>query len=399
MSKRKCEMGRTTCVDFSVARKPTYLTTDGAPIEFSYTPEAKKETILKGNSITIPPDDSMFLGQLAFAETLGPDDTLLLEMGSGADAFVVNCRRRGVNIFRVPPRRLKMYREAHDLGDDETTIALRRLFDEDADAFYQIEEKAEEITQLAAVLNTFYFYQKRIRIALGQRSLSIERSIRLLFEPEDKHFEEALELQMATLKSAEKEENFWFNRLTQAANKCTFASDYLLSLPGIGPRICGRVVGTVSDIRRFETIDDLVSYLGYDVHDGQAPRMKRNMEEDETFNPRGMQGVWYFPDCVNRMPEDHPLKAVLLARKAWIAKCQPDTPPWYIHNKAKRWLGHQFIKYLWASWRHYLGITNGIWRGWDLLTLAQNDIESLKAHWGRTSASEQSLENMKKAAA
>lgn len=391
-------MGRITWVDFSVCRKPTHLTTDGAPLEFSYTPiGAKKPTALKGQSITIPPDDSMFLAQLAFAQTLGPDDTMILEMGSGADAFVVNCRRRGVKVFRVPPRRLKLWREAHDLGEDETTTALRRLFDENPDSFYAIEEKAEEIARLAAVLNTFYFYQKQRRIPGEQRALSTERSIRFLYEPQDKHFEKALELHQATLKAAQKEEDFWFRRLEEAAEECVFARDYLLSLPGIGARICGRIVGTVSDIRRFETVDDLVSYLGHDVHDGLAPRMRRG--EDLGYNPKGMQGVWHFPDYVNFLPEDHPFKAALLARKAWITEGQPGMPPWYIHKKAKRWLGHQLIKYLWASWRHYLGITHDVWRGWDLLTLAQNDLDSLAARWGKPSASEASLENIRKDAA
>lgn len=366
-------------VDFGVARTQTQIL-GHAPFELTYhAPSEKKDRVLASSDdgvLTIPADDAMYLGQLAFIESvLQPGDKVYGEMGSGMDGFTVACLRQGASVFRVPPRVVKLWREERGIAKEDTVAALQGLAELQPDAYYEVEEKAAAIARLLAMLQTFYFLQKRLRIPTHQRALTVERQARFLYETGSQEEELALAIQKTGLDAIDQWEAEWLKRLDKETKHNPFIRDYLLPIPGVGPRISARIVGTISDIRRFPSVDHLVSYLGYDVHTdpetgaSYAPRRRRG--EELGFHPNGQQGIWGFIQwVVMMMPKDEHLKGVFKERKELIAKKHPDSPAWYIHSKACRWLGQRFANYIYHAWRHHLDLRGGVWRGWDILNEA-----------------------------
>ena len=363
-------------VDFGVARTPTRII-GSVPIELTYhVPSEKKDRVLTSSQegvLTIPVDDHMFLGQLAFVENvLREGDRIYGEMGSGMDGFTVASLRQSASVFRVPPRVVKLWREECGLAKEDTAVALKSLAENQPNAYYEVEEKAAGIARLSAMLQTFYFLQKRLRIPTHQRSLAVDRQARFLYETGSQEQELALVIQQTGLDAIDRWEDWWLKRLDKETKSNPFIRGYLLPIYGVGPRISARIVGTVSDVRRFPSVDHFVSYLGYDIHydaeTGETYAPKKRRGEELGYHPNGQQGIWSFTQyVVLMMPKDEPLKQVFLARKEIVAKKHPDKPAWYIHAKACRWLGQRFASYIYHAWRHYLGLTEGEWRGWDIL--------------------------------
>lgn len=114
-------------------------------------------------------------------------------------------------------------------------------------------------------------------------------------------------------------------------------------IPGMGPKIAGRIIASIGDIRRFETAYALTAYFGYHVRpDGTCPRRQKGianigirtqiMGEDEertvdfgAWNKQGRQGLFLWAEQVNKAnpkkaPALFPFKNQLVTRKGYVAR-------------------------------------------------------------------------------
>ncbi len=112
-------------------------------------------------------------------------------------------------------------------------------------------------------------------------------------------------------------------------------------IPGMGPKIAGRIASAIGDIRRFETAYALACYFGWHVRkDGTCPKRKKGLSpemrkemaaRDESpadyggWNGLGRQGTFLWCEQVNRAtPERDPdlyrFKEKLVGRKGYLAR-------------------------------------------------------------------------------
>lgn len=376
-------------IDFAV-KKNTYLAIQGvrgsAKELLSVIKASGASSSLEKGVITIKPEDgNMFLGQLAVAKSLTSDDQVILEMGAGADAFAVACRRLGAQVFRVPGREHKLYREALTMTEtDSVALSLARHYLEMPSVFYPLSEKAQEIARVAAVLNYYYFIQKRLRIPISQKAEVIRQATYFLFEPTADAQMMARLLGETTLAGVQDWEAAWLKQLEIATKASPFVAKYLDPIPGLGPRIIGRIIASASDIRRFPNAYHFISYMGYAVFDGEAPR--RRVGQTLKFNPDGQQGVWNYPTYVVKTPKN-PVNAIYLARREHIAALHPDWPDGKIYGSACRYIGQRLLCYIHHAWWHYLGRRfDGDTDAWHICSLLDDgkdeaSIAALRARW------------------
>ena len=171
---------------------------------------------------------------------------------------------------------------------------------------------------------------------------------------------------------------------------------------GCGPGIAGYIIASLMDIRRFPTLPKLRAFAGYhlqSVNDGwQAPRRQKGQRAN--WNPVLKQAIYYFTSVIDKQPADNPWKQRLQSRylveigklletnrqagkeipadmtadqflayvaeervKATAAGTIPKLPepykgiPAIARKRAMRWLGQEFLKYVWTEWRRLEGLT------------------------------------------
>lgn len=382
---------RLVTVDFAVANFPTFVSFDSSKRAIAALALIKEAGAIaertKGR-VTIERGDDMFLGQLVLAQMLGDGDSVCMQMGSGADAFASACLQNGAEVYRVPAQRVKQLKDTKEL----TTIdALETLFDSDPSVFYQVDEKARGIVELSAVMNTYHYLQKRLRIPAEQRMIAMERDARFLLPINSKELEKDELLRKTLLGTTTRWEGTWYRRVDRLCRENPFIRDYLLPIHGVGPMISARIVATASTVERFDSVNNFVSYFGYDVHSGRAPRMR--IGEELGYNPKGQQGVWNFPIYIQKA-KGTPLNEVLTARREYLKEKYPDQIPAWCMRTANRWLGAQLLNRVYYCWRHYNGPLSGQSYPWELLQRAE-DMDAMVECWREGARREEALAQMR----
>ncbi len=174
-------------------------------------------------------------------------------------------------------------------------------------------------------------------------------------------------------------------------------------LPGCGPGITGYVISQILDIRRFAYFGKLRAFAGYHLVKENdhwiAPKPKKG--QPSNWDKVLQQAVNYFAEATNKQkPEKNPWKAQLEKRYAyeigkliderrntgkeipremtaekflsWVSEMRAQALeegeitklpeaykgiPFYARRRAMRWLGQQFLQYVWNGWRQFEGIT------------------------------------------
>lgn len=139
----------------------------------------------------------------------------------------------------------------------------------------------------------------------------------------------------------EREEEYYAAEVEAHLEGMELYRDVYKQIPGMGPKISGRIMAAIGDIRRFRSAYALAAYFGWHVRpDGSCPRRVKSMSDEmrETiaeeggrwhdygaWNKLGRQGFFLWAEQVNRAtPEKTPLlvpyREMLLRRKAYVAR-------------------------------------------------------------------------------
>jgi len=285
--------------------------------------------------------------------------------------------------------------------------------------FREVEDMA--VLEVRLLSKMYWTVQRKIRIATANRLRHIQQDLELLGGLKGLPVaNEAIERVLETLPANEEVElDFdtkggvavtFYKSLEQRLKAMLEArleemplyQEVFSPVKGCGPGIAGYIISSIMDIRRFQSLPKLRAFAGYHlqpVNGGwQAPRRQKGQRAN--WNHILQQAVYYFTSVIDKQPVDNPWKQKLQTRylvevgkllevnrqagkeipsdmtvdqflayvaeerfKATAAGTIPKLPepykgiPAIARKRAMRWLGQEFLKYVWTEWRRLEGIT------------------------------------------
>lgn len=296
-----------------------------------------------------------------FITTLNAGDICYLELGGAADRLALACHIRGAKVFRIPVFRLgddaermaeadeseDLNSSAEEMVDDEVDeggvdeedgakLAARKIRAErirvaaesNREAFYELLAGEVPVLTLIVLWKGFHLMQ-RTRIATHLRLLSVYRDLYLVTTAQqatganeeefilaqlanEKSFGdmpvEARRRYLASIKSGDVLEETVTERekalkklLERQLETLEMNLKVFDSIPGCGPLITARLIGTISDIRRFPTFPKLKAYFGHH-HFADGSRARRRKGKVSNWNQVGKQGVWQWGEQIAKTP-------------------------------------------------------------------------------------------------
>lgn len=307
-----------------------------------------------------------------FVTALGPGDTCYLELGGAADRLALACHIRGAKVFRIPVFRLGDNVEASaetdhnkDLqavtldadenevsSEDSAVLAARKTRAEkifvaaetNHGAFYELLAGELPVLTLVVLWKGFYLMQ-RTRIATHLRLLSVYRDLYLVTAAQkatgaseeefildmlakEKSFGdmpvEARRNYLASIKSGDvldetvtDREKALFKMLERQLKTLEMNIKVFSQIDGCGTSITSRLIGTISDIRRFPTFPQFKAYFGHH-HFEDGSRARRRRGSISNWTQVGKQGVWQWGEQIAKTPSgSNPWRVKLDLRRAY----------------------------------------------------------------------------------
>lgn len=251
--------------------------------------------------------------ELAFLSSLQKGDALALSLGGSGDYFAYALARQGeqvgARVFRIPPFKLKEAREASNNKKEEDHVLLASLFYAKPELFYEASVRDRALMRATVAWRALEESMKA-RIACEQRLR--QSFIGKVFTNKDGVYPEgglekaytAEKASNAILDALQKEESRRGRELEQALEDLDVYTEIFKPIEGMGPRIAGRIISAVGDIRRFETSAKLVAFLGVHVlKDGTFPRRKGGVIAN--WHGDGRQALYLAADQWNKRPDSY----------------------------------------------------------------------------------------------
>lgn len=316
---------------------------------------------------------------------LQPGDTVAMVLGGSGDylayAFARQAEKVGAEVVRIPSFILKREREVirpvrygeplqqaepdEEGGEKrgrkkETTEGddnlLARLARDKPHLFYPLAERDRELIVARESWRALNEAMKA-RMACEQRlrQLFIGRTFT---QPDGLFPEGGIENRYDEVKASdtilgalEKEEKQREKDLGRALEQLPIYRNLFKPIPGVGPKIAGRIIAAVVDIRRFETDAKLKKFMGVHVlEDGRFPRQRHG--EVANWHGDGRQALYLLVDQFNRRPDSEWGK-YLRKVKADLKQTHPnpvEVPGKKNGTKVKRWTdGHIHKTALWRT--------------------------------------------------
>jgi len=232
---------------------------------------------------------------------LQPGDTVAMILGGSGDRLAYALSRKadtiGATILRIPPFVLKKQREAMRREIDDDAITLAELARDKPEFFYPVTPRDRKMIKLAF---SFALLSDTMKDRIKCEQRLFQRTHGQIFLSEEGGYPEgtiedayrARKANDARLKLHLDEEKERERELAKAVGTTDVYQEVFVPIKGIGPRIAGRIIPIIGDIRRFPTPAKLKAYCGLHVRKGgkyedvppeqQFPRKRRG----ETANWR-----------------------------------------------------------------------------------------------------------------
>ena len=317
--------------------------------------------------------------ELDFINSLMAGDVVGMILGGSGDylAYAAHAKAKGVGaaVFRLPTYALKERRfEAVDTPQskqkDNDHVLLARLVKDEPNIFYPLAETdASLIMVRVAWRNLWEAMQARMAAEQRFRQNFIGRTFTVsggLYPVGglEQAFKEAKSndkiLAALYAEEAELEKN-----LKKALAKTSVFSELFLPLPGVGPKIAGRIISAVIDVRRFATAPKLKKFMGVHVLD-DGTFARRRHGQVANWHGDARQALFLLGEQFNRRPDSewgqylrrmkanlrvkHP-EPVMVNRgteeKPRMVKCYTDG---HIHKMATWRTLTRFVEWLYDEW-------------------------------------------------
>jgi Transposase IS116/IS110/IS902 family len=323
--------------------------------------------------------------ELDFINSLQAGDVVGMILGGSGDylAYAAHAKSKevGAAVYRLPTYALKERRgEVLDVPvskkKDDDHVLLARLVKDEPNIFYPLAETdASLIIVRVAWRNLWEAMQARMAAEQRFYQTFIGRTFTT---PDGLYPIGGLEQATKEAKSSNKilsalyaEEAELEKSLKKALAKTAVFNELFLPLPGVGPKIAGRIISAVIDVRRFKTDAKLKKFMGVHVlSDGTFARRRHgqvaNWHGDarqalyllgDQFNRRP-DSEWgqYLREMKRKMRERHPEPEMInrgTEEKPRMVKCYTDG---HIHKMATWRTLTRFVEWLYVEWTRLEGV-------------------------------------------
>ena len=339
-----------------------------------------RAAIIEGKKITtVELKDEQ--AELDFINSLRAGDVVGMILGGSGDylayaASIVD-KQSGAVVYRLPTYKLKEYRDAMlEAGTakakqkDGDHLLLAELVRDVPEQFYPLAETDENLIMVRiAWRNLWEAMQARMAAEQRFRQNFIGRAFTA---PDGLYPEGGIEQAFKEAKANDRilaalhaEEADLEKKLKKALGKTAVYNELFLPLEGVGPKIAGRIISAVIDVRRFATAPKLKKFMGVHVNvDGSFPRRRHgqvaNWHSDarqalyllgEQFNRRA-DSEWgkYLRQMKLKLREKHPQPEMInrgTEEKPRMVKCYTNG---HIHKMATWRTLTRFVEWLHEEW-------------------------------------------------
>lgn len=294
-----------------------------------------------------------------FVSALTADDTVYCELGSVSDRLALACHLRSAKVLRVPLFRLDAEIEGESEAsageeiaraegaemtgeespfaeEDSKLLALRkqRAFaiyqasECDPGLFYPLIAKEVPVLILIVLWKAFHLMQRAriaahlrllstyrdlhlVKAALGMRSASDkealltemlgDKSLQGLSPADRKKYLAALEAGDVVFEAVTDREKELVKLITAHIEEIDLYEQVFKPIKGCGPLTAARMIGVISDFRRFPTLAAFRAYCGLH-HFADGSRARRRKGHVSNWSQVGKQGAWQFARSVGYTP-------------------------------------------------------------------------------------------------
>jgi len=195
-------------------------------------------------------------------------DRIAMSLGGSGDYFAFSLSLRGeqigAKVFRIPPYKLKEYRQENSKDDD--SLFLAQLLDIDPSSFLATAQKDRKLILLKQSYDGLE-QAKKARIACEQRLRQLVIG-RVFCTPDlyhvgalEKEFERA-KASDELLKLLQKDERARAKEVEEALESFPIYTSVLANVKGFGPKMAARIIAGAGDVRKFATIAKWKAYCG-----------------------------------------------------------------------------------------------------------------------------------------
>jgi len=312
--------------------------------------------------------------RLQFFQNLPREIVLLGIMGGPGQAIFNRASQMGIQVQRIPWYRLEELTSLPAKASaQERVLVIRQAWERQPEAFYALGTLdpiivlIRELTRVRLGIQEIFRKPANLQYQAAWRELEV-----LLPEGEGLISLRTFFSNQRFIEGAKKDEEELEDRISELLKdipiwKWLSPKDSALPLiKGLGPSLGGSIISEIGDIRRFPTREALRAYARFHVVKGRFPRRERG--EISPWNRYLNRAVWVW--STDQMPRyDHSWRLLYDWKKAKELQAHPETVAremtdkrgrkrtvWdftlkHLDIRAKRWVGSQFLNYLWDLWQ------------------------------------------------
>lgn len=266
----------------------------------------------------------------AFAKFLrGKDKTRFNFEEGGGDTYKLQARRAGHEVFTIPGKQIKNYRDELGLAksDDADALIIGRFAQHYPERFYQFQE-LDEITARIAILFKERLDTEQTLVRTKNRLFALKLRLELINL--DGHKEKVIKRKENVIKALEQEFNDQTRLLFREVKKHPLNS-YFKEIKGVGPVTAAGLIATIKRASRFDDRYSLRHYAGMVKKKG-----------DQNFNHPLKRALYFF--CTAIIKHRTPFWRELYDNmKIYYKEKHPDWRKGHVNNYAMKSVETKFL--------------------------------------------------------
>lgn len=294
-------------------------------VDWAVKKELKIYNIEKGKVKSMPSTLEVFA---KFLGKLKEPTNFYFEEGGG-DSFKLQARRAGHEVFTIPGKQIKEYRDEFGLAksDEVDAVLIGKFAKAYPNRFYQFKE-LDETTARIAIL--FKGRKDTEETLVREKNRLFALKVRLELISLDGHKKKVIKQAEGVIKALQKK--FEGNtKLLKLAVKDHPLNSYFENIKGVGPAVAGGMISSIKRAGRFDDKGSLRHYAGMVTKKG-----------DQGFNHDLKRALYFF--CVSIIKARTPVWRELYDNmKVYYQQKHPDWKKGHINNYAMKFVETKFL--------------------------------------------------------